>query len=477
MRTTRIKISNLFGIKEFELDNGSNVELTGTNGTGKSSVLDAIRYALTNNSGRDVIIHQGEKEGEIIIEAGNSLRINRRKRTEQADYKSVKQDGREVSGAESFLRTVFTPMQLDPVAFCQMGKKEQNRLLLDMIDYKWDLNTIREWFGEIPEHVDYSQNILQVLSDIQAESGDYFQARQALNREYRGKRAVVEEIAAELPQGYDAQRWEDYDLGAKYREIEKISAENSKIERARLFLDGHDGKVRGIEADYLSKCAAAERDTTRQREQMTADIARMEEQMNRLRSDLGKLDWALGEKKKLYEAEKEAAIAKLGTDTQTARIYADKPLADITAMQEEADEAGRMKGFLREYARMQEMRSAMDELKAKSEALTGKIELARRLPGEILQEATIPVPGLTVEDGVPLINGLPVTNLSEGEKLNLCVDVALAKPNTLQIILIDGAEKLSDENRAALYARCKEHGLQFIATRTTNESELEVHYL
>jgi 1-acyl-sn-glycerol-3-phosphate acyltransferase len=70
-----------------------------------------------------------------------------------------------------------------------------------------------------------------------------------------------------------------------------------------------------------------------------------------------------------------------------------------------------------------------------------------------------------------------ISNLSEGEKLSLCVDVALSKPNALQIILIDGAEKLSDENRTSLYKRCKEHGLQFIATRSTNDNELEVHYL
>ena len=76
-----------------------------------------------------------------------------------------------------------------------------------------------------------------------------------------------------------------------------------------------------------------------------------------------------------------------------------------------------------------------------------------------------------------MINGLPVSNLSEGEKLNLCVDVALSKPNNLQIILIDGAEKLSDANRDMLYKKCKEKGLQFIATRTTNDNELEVRYL
>ena len=56
-------------------------------------------------------------------------------------------------------------------------------------------------------------------------------------------------------------------------------------------------------------------------------------------------------------------------------------------------------------------------------------------------------------------------------------DVALSKPNSLQIILIDGAEKLSEKNRLALYEKCKEKGLQFIATRTTDSDDLEVTYL
>ena len=136
-----------------------------------------------------------------------------------------------------------------------------------------------------------------------------------------------------------------------------------------------------------------------------------------------------------------------------------------------------MKKHLNEYNRMVTLQSELEQLKAESQELTNKIELARNLPGEILKSATIPVKGLTVENGMPLINGLPISNLSEGEQLDLCVDVALSKPNSLQIILIDGAEKLSDENRNKLYAKCKEKGLQFIATRTTNDNELEVNYL
>ncbi|MBF1005869.1 MAG: hypothetical protein HXK79_01885, partial [Lachnospiraceae bacterium] len=53
-------------------------------------------------------------------------------------------------------------------------------------------------------------------------------------------------------------------------------------------------------------------------------------------------------------------------------------------------------------------------------------------------------------------------------------DIAISKPNGLQIILIDGIEKLATEMRENLYKKCKEKGLQFIATRTTDDNELTV---
>ena len=129
---------------------------------------------------------------------------------------------------------------------------------------------------------------------------------------------------------------------------------------------------------------------------------------------------------------------------------------------------------MNEYRRMKRLQEDMEELTQESADYTRKIEKARILPGEILEKATIPIEGLTVENGIPLIHGLPVSNLSDGQKLDLCVDVALQKPNGLQIILIDGVEKLSTKMRDALYKKCKERGLQFIATRTTDDPDLTV---
>ena len=56
----------------------------------------------------------------------------------------------------------------------------------------------------------------------------------------------------------------------------------------------------------------------------------------------------------------------------------------------------------------------------------------------------------------------------------LCVDITVSKPGQLQIILIDGAERLDKESREKLYAKCKTKGLQLIATRVTDSNVMEV---
>lgn len=476
MKATKIKIKNLFGITETELD-GRSVEITGTNGTGKTSVIDSIRYALTNGSSRDYVIHKGEKEGEIIVETDTGLYINRKKRTEQADYKSVKDCGKEVSSPENFLKQLFTPLQLDPVAFTQMSKKEQNRAILDLIEFPWDLNWIREQFGEIPQGIDYSQNILQVLSDIQSENGDYFKSRQDINRDIRNEKAFIEDIAKDIPEHFNAAEWESFDLAEAYKKISAAKEMNSRIQRAKVFRDSYDNKIRGFQGEKESAVAAEKLAVSNQREAILKSNERMKAEIAANESKLASLDGILADKIALAESRYNENVARLDSDIKVADEYADKIPVDTVSLEEQAAHAEQMKKYINEYTRMKNMQEEVKELTAASDKLTAKIELARSLPGKILETASIPIEGFTVENGIPLIHGLPVSNLSEGEQLELCVDVALSKPNNLQIILIDGAEKLSAENREKLYSRCREKGVQFIATRTTDSSEMEVTYL
>ena len=476
MKTTKIHIKNLFGISETELD-GRSIEVTGSNGVGKTSIIDSIKYALTNDSSRDYVIKNGENEGEIFIETDTGLTIDRKKRVNQADYKNIRQDGKPVQSPEAFVREQFTPLQIDPVKFTQMSRQEQNRIILDLIEFDWDLNWIKEKFGEIPQGVDYQQNILQVLNDIQSEKGVYFQTRQDINREIRNKTAFISDIAKDIPQGFQAEKWEAYDLSEAYTKITKAQEYNSRIERAKLFKDSYDNKVRGYQAEMEIAVSNLKSAIAAEREQLTSEIERKKAEIKAAEDKLNSLSDKIADKTKIFESEYREKVAKLDSDIKVADEYTGKQLVDISAMQAEVKTAEEMKKHLNEYKRMKSMQNELETLEEHSKSLTSKIELARELPGEILKTATIPVKGLTVKDGIPLINGLPVSNLSEGEQLQLCVDVALSKPNSLQIILIDGAEKLSEKNRLALYEKCKEKGLQFIATRTTDGDDLEVTYL
>jgi len=82
---------------------------------------------------------------------------------DKADYKKVQLGEEDVAKPEGFLKTIFTELQINPIEFLNKDTKEQNRIILDLIKFDWNMNWITEKFGEIPTGVDYEQNILNVL--------------------------------------------------------------------------------------------------------------------------------------------------------------------------------------------------------------------------------------------------------------------------------------------------------------------------
>ena len=232
--------------------------------------------------------------------------------------------------------------------------------------------------------------------------------------------------------------------------------------------------MRGIAGERDVALAAIDRDLARERSELIGQIERLRAEISAAQEELGGLERRREDRAAVVHAQYETAVAKLEKDMGTASEYAEAAPEDTSALQQELDTAESMRKHRNEYQRMRAMQHEVDALTEQSQELTRKIELARELPAKILETATIPVEGLTVENGVPLIHGLPISNLSDGELLELCVDITVSKPGQLQIILIDGAERLDKESRDKLYAKCKAKGLQLIATRVTDSDVLEV---
>lgn len=475
MKISKLKIENLFGIEQLELD-GKSVELTGSNGVGKSSVLDAIRLALTNNSKRKYVVKNGKTEGRIFVKLDDGTSIDRKKRTDKSDYKSIKdENGNEINSPEAFLRDIFTPLQLEPVEFLSMNEQEQNRILLNLIEFNKDKKEfIKEKFGEEINWVNYDESILEILNQIQAKEGKYYQDREEINRNVRNALAIAADIVKDIPEGYDAEKWRNYTLSDKYEELNKNKDFNAKIDKSIAYKEDYENKIKQIETTENNNLLQIEKDKAEEKNKITTEIQELKNRIELLQKDLENVD--VKYEKTIAETKSEtiAEKAKLDENIKIANEWASKEKTNTEILENELKIAEEMKGHINEYDRMIEMQQNAENLKNVSEGLTNKIELARTLPGEILKEVNIPVKNLTVENGIPLVNGLPVGNLSEGEKLQLCVDVTLSDNNNLKLILIDGTEKLSEENRKKLYEICKEKGLTVIATRTTDNPELNI---
>lgn len=322
--------------------------------------------------------------------------------------------------------------------------------------------------------MNYEQNILAVLNDIQAENGTYFRIRQDVNRDIKSKKSVVNDIKAALPQDYDGSQWENVNVGELYTQIEKIRKSNEQIEKAKRLKDGYENKLRAIEADRDIALSALNSEMVAKERNIETQLATLKEQINSLEKEKAGLSSVRADREKVIQSEYRESVAKHESTVMSYSEYVDMELQPVDALLKKAEDTEKMKSHINEWRRMLSLQEDIKQLTEKSTSYTEKIEKARNLPGEILEKATIPIEGLSVKDGIPLIHGLPVSNLSEGEKLDLCIDVAIQNPAGLQIILIDGVEKLSTEMRERLYSKCKEKGLQFISTRTTDSKELTV---
>lgn len=420
MKVTKLKIKNLYGIEELDLD-GKSIELIGSNGVGKSSVLDAIRLALTNNSKRKYIVKKGETEGSVYVELDNGITIDRKKRTDKSDYKSIKDaNGNDINSPESFLKDIFTPLQLEPVEFLSMSEQEQNRILLNLIKFDRDKKEfITEKFGEEINWVDYSNSILEILNEIQSKEGQYYQTREEINRNARNEQAIVNDIAKDIPENYDVEKWRNYTLSEKYDELNKKKDYNAKIDRAIAYKEDYNNKISQLNDKENAILAKINADKEQEKSKINAEIQEYENKIALLKKELENLDNKYLTQETQAKQETLTEKAKLDENIKVANEWASKNKEIVEVLESELRIAEEMKGHINEYDRMIEKQSHIETLVAQSKTLTDKIELARNLPGQILKEVEIPVKNLTVENGIPLVNSLPVRKFKRRRKITI----------------------------------------------------------
>ena len=129
MKISHVRIQNILGIKQFEFDAGQFNILSGKNGQGKTSVLEAIKAAL--KGGNDAtLLRKGAEAGEVVLVLEDGLEIRKRV-TSRTATTTVLQDGKSQPRPAEFLSRFADMMSVNPVDFLTAPKKKRVEVLLE----------------------------------------------------------------------------------------------------------------------------------------------------------------------------------------------------------------------------------------------------------------------------------------------------------------------------------------------------------
>jgi DNA repair exonuclease SbcCD ATPase subunit len=409
MKIISLKVEGFARVKAVEIQpDGNVIRITGANGQGKSSVLDAIWAAL---GGKKYVpeapVHLGEKEALLEVDLGDlqvTKIIRQRDNDEPLEMLVVKgKDGKKYANPQSVLNDLMGALTFDPLTFVRAKPEQRFALLKPLVpDYDFD--------------------------DAEARRKDAYAERTDVNRDLKRSEAQLEAIVVD-----DSVPSELIDEAALVAELEAAGAENARIQEATHAYQTLRDKISTREADV--------------------------ERLNREAEEL---------RKQAAAKEQEAITADRDVKGMRASLM-DMPAQpnpkDTSELREKIDEARRQNEVIGQNIRQRRQRAALrgevEELRKKSEGLTQAIDDIKADQQKAIAASNIPVQGLTLEDDAVLLDGLPFDRASTAQKITASVAIASALNPKLRVIQIREGSLLDSQARQLIAEFAEKHDMQF----------------
>lgn len=241
MRIVEFAAENIKRLKAVEIrPEGNVVEITGRNGQGKTSVLDAIWWAL---GGEKVIqsepIRDGADTGSIMLDLGD-FRVTRKfkRREDGSVIKSIvveNSDGMKFSSPQEILNSFLGDLTFDPLAFTRMKPADQLTALRSLVP-----------------GFDFTATDKAIK--------DAFEARTEANRTIRDLRARVNAIAIpdDAPQEPLSVTGLVEELNAAMEANANSGAVSGKISATKSMIEGTRGRIERLRHDLATAEAELE---------------------------------------------------------------------------------------------------------------------------------------------------------------------------------------------------------------------------
>lgn len=425
MRLARLKIRNILGIEDLEIDDvGSVTEITGGNGAGKSSVLEAVKAILSG--GHDAtLLRKGAEEGEAVLVLEDGTEIEKRV-TAAGSKLNVRhpQFGR-ITAPQTWVNGLFDAVALDPAAFLAADGTGRVKLIMEAWPVEITREQLQDAVGEcytLPQ-VDFARHALHAIAQARSLAYD---ERTGVNRVAKEKATTASQLAAELPDDTES----DEDLARRLSELQQEygvleGTLRTGLDEVRTGLDAAKDEARREAAEAIRRIEA-ERDAT---------IEAAEEKA---------------------EAKAAALRAEVGPKLQQAK-------STIDALEERRRHAA---AHARTRETVERLRAEAEAAQAQATDLTAAIERLDMLREQSASE--IPVEGLEIVDGEVHLGGIPFPRLNHAKQIEVAVALAAQRASDLGIVCVDGLESLDPDAWPALIETIEAAGLQAFVTRVTS---------
>lgn len=395
IKINKLEIENVKRVKatRFEPEENGLTVIGGKNGQGKTSVLDAITWALGGDRYRPT---QAQREGSVLppyihVVLSNGLVVERKGKN--SDLKVIDPNGRK--GGQQLLNEFVEELALNLPRFMQASGREKADTLLRII------------------------GVGDRLHELEQQERELYANRHAIGQIADQKKKYAQEIAY-----YPDAPKEPVSATELILRQQEILARNGENQRKRMRL--------------------------RQLEDEAADVQR-------------KLDALL--------ARQQAVLADLDIARRSAADLADESTAELEQSIANIEQINR------------KVRANLDKDKAETDALayqnryaelTEQLESVRKARIGLLQNADLPLPGLSVEDGELLYHGKAWDCMSGADQLRVATAIVRRLNPKCGFVLLDKLEQMDLDTLREFGAWLEQEGLQAIATRVSTGGECSI---
>lgn len=432
MRIAHVKISNILGIAELEFTPEGFNEISGPNGTGKTSVLEAIQAVL--KAGHDAtLLRKGADKGEAVLVLDDGTELSKVVTADKSST-SVRREGKKVSRPAETIKALTDLYSANPIEFLRARKQDRVKVLLETMPLEADFEKLAEITG-IPVTAEPGTHALAVIEAVHKEVYD---DRTGTNRAVKEKENTINQLRLAMPEAPGGVEGSEDEIQDQLKAAD--DAKQAELERIA-------NKMSGIKTENQKKIDAIRAETQRQIDELKAKAAA---EVEAIQTEERRVEGLAGQQREKTIQKHAEHIAPLNIalasikENRGAHAKREQAMQTITQMEKE-----------------------LTDLQADAANQTKALADLEQYKADLL--ASLPIPGVEVKDGEIYRDGVVFDRLNTAQQVWVAVEIAKLRAGTLGVCCVDGIELLDPDAFEEFREQALASNLQLFVSRVSGE--------